>query len=154
MPPSSEPSGFPPFIVKFSSVSVLPLATLKMRCVVAGAFAPSLFALSTADVAPSAFFTVRLLSITISPELSVAFVALISPFTVMTAPSPAALTASLNFFHASAGEASASIAASIKASFPCSLTPHFSLSFCVTVNLVCSLPKSAGVPPSTCVVLL
>ena len=103
MPPpypfSLEASGFPPLSVRSWSVSVLPLVTLKMRCVVGGTSVPSLFALSTAVDAPSAFFTVIFLFTTSSPELSDVLVALISPLILMTSPSSAAAIASFNFFH-------------------------------------------------------
>ena len=109
MPPpkaSPEVSAMPPFSVKFWSVSVLPLVTLKMRCFVAGASAGAvpeclLFALSTAVDALNAFFTVMSLLTSSSPELSVAFVAFTSPFIMKISPSSAAAIASLSFFHAS-----------------------------------------------------
>ena len=97
-PPSmSDISAIPPLSVRFSSVSVLPLFTLKMRCF--GLLPVSLFASITADDAPVALLIVRFLLITISPLLPVPLVAFISPSMKMTALSGAFLTARARSFH-------------------------------------------------------
>ena len=134
-PSSSDPSGLPPFSVRFVSVSVFPPSTLKMRCF--GLSSVSLFASSTAEAAPSAFFIVRFLSMTISPELPGAFVAFISPSMVMVLPSPVSRTKSCSFFHGLG-----SVFFMIKASFfsiPSFFIVHIPSvepAGCVTVNLV------------------
>ena len=121
-------------------MSVLPVATLKMRC--ASAPSTELFASSLSEPAPVLPFMVRFLSMRISPQLAVSpepsFVAVIVPFIVMVLPSGSVCTASLSFCHA---PEPLFMVVGIACNVPSLFIVHISVepAGCVTLNLVYSV---------------